>query len=50
MYITKKDFKKEIEKSSDSAVEKTEIAKSLIGVIPADITLEDGRNERLEKI
>lgn len=35
---------------NDNVEERLKIARSLIGVIPADITLEDAREERLNKI
>lgn len=36
--------------SSLSIPDRVEMAKSLFGILPADITLEDARKERLEQL
>lgn len=48
IYITKNG--KIISKLTNPFQERVDIAKSLFGVIPSDITLEDAREERLNKI
>ncbi|MBO5513298.1 MAG: type II toxin-antitoxin system prevent-host-death family antitoxin [Mogibacterium sp.] len=48
IYITKNG--KVIAKLSNPYQDRVALAKSLAGVIPADITLEDAREERLSKI
>ena len=48
VYITKNG--KIISKLSNPFQDRVEIAKSLFGIIPADITLEEAREERLNKI
>ena len=39
-----------IEEPSRSVQERTDAAKSLFGILPADITLEEAREERLDQI
>ncbi len=48
IYITKNG--KIISKLSNPFQERVDVAKSLFGVIPADITLEEATEERLNKI
>lgn len=48
IYITKNG--KVIAKLTNPFQERVDIAKSLFGIIPSDITLEEAREERLEKI
>lgn len=48
VYITKNG--KVVAKLTSPYQDKVETAKSLIGILPADITLEDAREERLNKI
>ena len=48
IYITKNG--KIISKFSNPFQERVDVAKSLFGVIPADITLEEATEERLNKI
>lgn len=48
IYITKNG--KIISKLSNPFQERVDVAKSLFGVIPADITLEEAAEERLNKI
>lgn len=48
IYITKNG--KVVAKLSNPYQDKVEIAKSLIGIIPDDITLEEAREERRKKI
>lgn len=48
IYITKNG--KVIAKLSNPYQDRVALAKSLAGVIPSDITLEDAREERLSKI
>ena len=48
IYITKNG--KVIAKLTDPFQERVDIAKSLFGVIPADISLEEARDERLNRI
>lgn len=48
IYITKNG--KIIAKLTNPFQERVDIAKSLFGIIPSDITLEEAREERLEKI
>ncbi|MBR7060788.1 MAG: type II toxin-antitoxin system prevent-host-death family antitoxin [Eubacterium sp.] len=48
VYITKNG--KVVAKLTSPYQDKVETAKSLIGILPGDITLEDAREERLNKI
>ena len=48
VYITRNG--KVISKLTNPFQARVDIAKSLFGVLPADITLEEARNERLNKI
>ena len=48
IFITKNG--KIVAKLSNPFQERVDIAKSLFGVIPSDITLEEAKQERLEKI
>ncbi len=48
VYITRNG--KVISKLTNPFQERVDIAKSLFGVIPSDITLEQGREEKLSKI
>ena len=48
IYITKNG--KVIAKLSNPYQDRVDIAKSLFGILPADITLEDARKERTEQI
>ena len=48
IYITKN--VKVIAKLSNPYQDRVDIAKSLFGILPADITLEDARKERTEQI
>lgn len=48
IFITKNG--KVVAKLSNPFQERVDIAKSLFGVIPSDITLEEAKQERLEKI
>ena len=48
IFITKNG--KIVAKLTNPFSERVEIAKSLFGVIPADVTLEDAREERLDRI
>lgn len=48
IYITRNG--KIVAKLSNPYQERVEVAKSLIGILPADITLEEAREERLSKI
>lgn len=48
IYITKNG--KVIAKLSNPYQERVDIAKSLFGILPADITLEESRRERLNQI
>ena len=48
VYITKNG--KVVAKLTSPYQDKVETAKSLIGILPDDITLEDAREERLKKI
>ena len=48
VYITKNG--KVISKLTNPFQTKVEIAQSLFGIIPADITVEDAKEERLKKI
>ncbi len=48
IYITRND--KAIAKLSNPNVDRVEIAKSLLGVIPADITLEEARAEKAARL
>ena len=48
IYITKNG--KVIAKLSNPYQDRVDIAKSLFGILPADITLEDARKERTEPI
>lgn len=48
IYITKNG--KVISKLTNPFQERVDIAKSLFGVLPSDITLEKARNERLDRI
>ena len=48
IYITKNG--KVIAKLSNPYQDRVDIAKSLFGILPADLTLEDARKERTEQI
>lgn len=48
IFITKNG--KVVAKLSNPNVDRVEMAKSLLGIIPADITLEDAITERIDKI
>ena len=48
IYITKNG--KVLAKLSNPYQDRVDIAKSLFGILPADITLEDARKERTEQI
>ena len=48
IYITRNG--KVIAKLSNPYQDRVDIAKSLFGVLPSDVTLEDAKKERLEKI
>lgn len=48
IFITKNG--KVVAKLSNPNVDRVEMAKSLLGIIPADITLEDAMTERIDKI
>lgn len=48
IFITKNG--KIVAKLTNPFSERVEIAKSLFGVIPADVTLEEAREERLDRI
>lgn len=48
IYITKNG--KVIAKLSNPYQDRVDIAKSLFGILPADMTLEEAKEERLEKI
>lgn len=48
IYITRNG--KVVAKLSNPYQDKVEVAKSLFGILPADITLEDARDERLNAI
>ena len=48
IFITKNG--KVVAKLSNPNVDRVEMAKSLWGIIPADITLEDAMTERIDKI
>ena len=48
IFITKNG--KVVAKLSNPTVDRVEMAKSLLGIIPADITLEDAMTERIDKI
>jgi antitoxin (DNA-binding transcriptional repressor) of toxin-antitoxin stability system len=48
VYITKNG--KVVAKLTNPFQERVDLAKSLFGVLPADLTLEEAREERLEKL
>ena len=48
VYITKNG--KVIAKLTNPNADRVDIAKSLVGIIPADVTLEEAREERLGRI
>lgn len=48
IFITKNG--KVVAKLSNPNVDRVKMAKSLLGIIPADITLEDAMTERIDKI
>lgn len=48
IYITKNG--KVISKLTNPFQQRVDIAKSLFGIIPGDITLEESKNERLDRI
>lgn len=48
IFITKNG--KVVAKLSNPNIDRVEMAKSLLGIIPADITLEDAMTERIDKI